>query len=186
MASADSLHEQLASLHSIAVEITGLHTLSDIHERALDYCLDLTQSEFAFTGLLRDRRRDRGQRRDQGKRHGDGRRRHQGLRSESTVLRAVPQMALRSSVVGVAVRENRSYISNDVPNDPHSVGQPDGHPQIRKFLGVPLRLRDSVIGMIGVADKRNGYGSTTSGSSRPLPVRSPSPSTTPGCTRASG
>ncbi len=160
MASADSLHEQLASLHSIAVEITGLHALSDIHERALDYCLELTQSEFAFTGLLRET--------DVGI-VASGEIKESDMVMDVAAIKGFdpsPQfyelfhrMALRSSVVGVAVRENRSYISNDVPDDPHSVGQPDGHPPIRKFLGVPLRLRDSVIGMIGVANKRDGYGS---------------------------
>ena len=54
MAHEDNLHEQLASLHSISVEIAGLHELSEIHDRALEYCLQLTDSEFAFTGLLRD------------------------------------------------------------------------------------------------------------------------------------
>ena len=67
-------------------------------------------------------------------------------------------MALRSSVVGVAIKENRSYIANDVDGDPHSVGQPDGHPPVRRFLGVPLRLGDTVIGTIGVANKQDLYG----------------------------
>jgi GAF domain-containing protein len=67
-------------------------------------------------------------------------------------------MALRPSVVGVAIREDRSYITNDVPGDRRSVGQPQGHPPIRRFLGVPLRLRGEVIGMIGVANKPGGYG----------------------------
>ena len=66
-------------------------------------------------------------------------------------------MALRASVVGVVIIENRSYIANDVGTDPHSVGQPGGHPPVRRFLGVPLRLGDTVIGMIGVANKQVGY-----------------------------
>jgi hypothetical protein len=50
----DNLHEQLASLHSISAEIAGLHELAEIHDQALGCCLNLTHSEFAFTGLLRD------------------------------------------------------------------------------------------------------------------------------------
>jgi DNA-binding CsgD family transcriptional regulator len=38
------------------------------------------------------------------------------------------------------------------------VGQPPGHPRVRTFLGVPLRLGSNVIGMIGVANKAKGYG----------------------------
>jgi methylphosphotriester-DNA--protein-cysteine methyltransferase len=54
----DNLHEQLASLHSLSAEIAGLHDLAEIHDHALGYCLNLTDSEFAFTGLLRDTRVD--------------------------------------------------------------------------------------------------------------------------------
>ncbi|MGZ4679099.1 MAG: GAF domain-containing sensor histidine kinase [Ilumatobacteraceae bacterium] len=155
----DNLNEQLASLHSISVEIAGLHELSDIHDLALGYCLQLTDSQFAFTGLLRDT--------------------NVGVAANGEIevsndvmdvaaikgFHASPDfydlfhlMALRSSVVGVAIKENRSYITNDVEDDPHAVGLPDGHPPVRRFLGVPLRLGQTVIGMIGVANKRDGYG----------------------------
>jgi len=50
----DNLQKQLSSLHSISVQIAGLHDLAEIHDQALGYCLNLTNSEFAFTGLLRD------------------------------------------------------------------------------------------------------------------------------------
>ena len=35
MENGDGLREQLAALHSISVEIAGLHELSEIHDRAL-------------------------------------------------------------------------------------------------------------------------------------------------------
>jgi signal transduction histidine kinase len=154
-----NLHEQLASLHSISVEIAGLHDLREIHDRALGYCLELTDSEFAFTGLLRNR--------DVGVvATGEIRVSDQvmdvaairGFDPSPEFYRSFHMMALRSSVVGVAIKEHRSYIANDVPNDPHSVGQPHGHPPVRRFLGVPLRVGDTVIGMIGVANKQAGYG----------------------------
>jgi signal transduction histidine kinase len=44
-----------------------------------------------------------------------------------------------------------------VIHDELSVGQPHGHPPIRRFLGVPLLLGNTVIGMIGVANKLDGY-----------------------------
>jgi hypothetical protein len=50
----DALHEQLESLHSISVEIAALRDMAEIHDRALGYCLKLTDSQFAFTGLLTD------------------------------------------------------------------------------------------------------------------------------------
>lgn len=141
------------------MEIAALHELSEIHDLALDYCRQLTGSEFAFTGLLRNG--DVGVVASGNIEVSD----HimevaaiKGFEASPEFYRSFHEMALRSSVVGVAITENRSYIANDVGNDPHSVGQPEGHPPVRRFLGVPLRLSDTVIGMIGVANKRQSYG----------------------------
>jgi signal transduction histidine kinase len=155
----DNLQEQLASLHSISVEIAGLHDLAEIHDQALGYCLNLTDSEFAFTGLLRDANVDAA----------DGQIKVSDPVMDVAAIRGFDPspdfyemfhlMLLRSSVAGVVIREDRSYRTNDVDADPHSVGRPDGHPPIQSFLGVPLRLGDTVIGMIGVANKPAGYDS---------------------------
>jgi DNA-binding CsgD family transcriptional regulator len=158
MAEEHSLHEQLAALHSISVEIAGLHELSVIHDRALGYCLELTASEFAFTGLLRDTRVGV---------VASGRAEISDCVMDVAAIKGFEPtpafyalfhlMALRCSVVGVVIIKNMPYLSNDVSADVHSVGQPPGHPPIRRFLGVPLRVGTTVIGMIGVANKRAPY-----------------------------
>ncbi|NOZ00623.1 MAG: PAS domain S-box protein, partial [Deltaproteobacteria bacterium] len=47
-------------------------------------------------------------------------------------------------------------------NDPHShhdwYGQPEGHPETRSFLGVPLKRYGETVGMIGLANRKGGYG----------------------------
>src|SRR6202023_2765071 len=68
------------------------------------------------------------------------------------------RMPVRPSVFGRVLTEDRPNISNDVENDPDRVGEPPGHPRVRTFLGVPLRVGDKLIGMIGVADNEKGYG----------------------------
>lgn len=40
-----------------------------------------------------------------------------------------------------------------------SVGQPAGHPSVHAFLGVPLRVGATLIGVLGAANKPGGYGS---------------------------
>jgi DNA-binding CsgD family transcriptional regulator len=119
-----------------------------VHDRALKYCLDLTDSRFGFIGLLNDRR-------DQ--------------MVVAAIIGFVPSipgfvqrnrfMSVRLSVFGVVLVENRPYISNDVEHDPLRVGQPKGHPPVERFLGVPLRVAGSLIGVLGVANKADGYGS---------------------------
>ena len=93
-------------------------------------------------------------------------------------------MVVRASVVGVVIRENRSYLANDVPHDPYGVGESDEHPPVRRFLGVPLRVGDTVIGMIGVANKAVGYGPGDEQLLATFAGQVPLLSTTPGCTSA--
>jgi signal transduction histidine kinase len=40
--------------------------------------------------------------------------------------------------------------------DPRSSGFPDGHPPMRSFLGVPVRIRDEIFGNLYLTEKRNG------------------------------
>ena len=148
MTSSDDLRDQLDSLHSISVEVAALHEISDIEQRALDHCLQLTDSEFGFIGLLVD-----------GPRVMDVAAIDGVEPVDEAFYERFHLMAVRSSVVGVTIREGRPNISNDVRHDPHSVGEPPGHPPVEKFLGVPLRVGDDLIGMIGVANKTDGYGS---------------------------
>ncbi|HEX3841115.1 MAG TPA: GAF domain-containing protein [Acidimicrobiales bacterium] len=121
--------------------------MSEIHERALSYCRELTASEFAFTGLLVD-----------GPRVMDVAAISGFKPVDQQFYDQFHKMTLRSSVVGVTIKEQRPNIANDVAHDPHSVGFPQGHPPVRKFLGVPLLVGAKMIGMIGVANKTEGYG----------------------------
>ena len=45
-------YRQLESLHAIWVEVSRLHELPQVLDRALEYCLKVTGSEFGFVGLL--------------------------------------------------------------------------------------------------------------------------------------
>jgi signal transduction histidine kinase len=136
---------QLESLYAISVEIAGLHQLDTVMDRALDYCLQLTASEFGFVGLIDDPAYL-----DVAAIKG-----FQPDRPEFWAhFRRIP---IRRTIFGLVVIEGRPNISNDVANDPHRVGAPRGHPPLRTFLGVPLRLRERTIGMIGVANRASGY-----------------------------
>jgi signal transduction histidine kinase len=140
------LREQLESLHSISLEIASLRELSEVHDRALGYCLELTGSEFGFVGLLNDQRN-----------HLDVAAIKGFAPSDPRFYERFRLIPVRPSVFGVTITEERSHISNDVANDPCHVGQPRGHPPVRTFLGVPLRVGTTVIGMIGVANNPGGY-----------------------------
>ncbi|HZQ26149.1 MAG TPA: GAF domain-containing protein [Acidimicrobiales bacterium] len=129
------------------MEIAALRDVQEIYRRALDFCLQLTSSEMGFVDLLND----------------DGYAMDvvaiEGFRPASpSFYERFRSMPVRPSVFGVVITENRPHISNDVAHDPLSVGTPPGHPEVRTFLGVPLRVGDEVIGMLGVSNKPGGYG----------------------------
>jgi signal transduction histidine kinase len=45
---------------------------------------------------------------------------------------------------------------HDIAADPRSSGFPEGHPTMRSFLGVPVRIRDEVFGNLYLTEKRGG------------------------------
>ena len=142
---ATAFRQQLESLYSISIEIARLHELQQVLDRALGYCLDLTQSAFGFIGLLN------------GSREMDVAAIKGFAPSDPNFYENFRLIPVRPSVFGVVITDRRSNISNDVLHDPDRVGQPRGHPPVRTFMGVPLQVGERVIGMIGVANKPSGY-----------------------------
>jgi signal transduction histidine kinase len=142
---ASAFRQQLESLYSISIEIARLHEMPQVLDRALGCCLELTGSAFGFIGLLNGRD-EMDVAAIKGFEPSDP-----GFYHE---FRLIP---VRPSVFGVVIVDGRSRVSNDVLHDPVRVGQPRGHPPVRTFLGVPLQIGERVIGMIGVANKPDGY-----------------------------
>lgn len=141
----DDWQAQLESLYAISVEIAGLRELSAVMDRALEYCLALTASTFGFVGLV------------------DG----PATMDVAAIRGFVPdrpdfyerfrKIPIRRTIFGIVILEGRANISNDVRNDPLHRGAPLGHPPVETFLGVPLKVREQTIGMIGVANRPGGY-----------------------------
>jgi DNA-binding CsgD family transcriptional regulator len=138
--------DQLVSLYGVSLQIASLRQLSELYDLALTYCLVLTESEMGFIGILNEDRVDLEVAAVK------------GFHPDPEFYERFRRMPVRPSIFGTAITEARPNISNDVENDPARVGQPPGHPPVRTFLGVPLQLGPQVIGMIGVANRENGYG----------------------------
>jgi signal transduction histidine kinase len=59
-------------------------------------------------------------------------------------------------LLGELITNPRPLRLPDLTTDPRSSGFPDGHPAMRSFLGVPLRIRDEVFGNLYLTEKRGG------------------------------
>jgi signal transduction histidine kinase len=62
-----------------------------------------------------------------------------------------------NTLFGAVITTGQPVISNDPINDPRSAGLPKGHPPLESFLGLPFYSGKKIIGMVGIANRPNGY-----------------------------
>ncbi|MFD9571454.1 GAF domain-containing protein [Streptomyces sp. NPDC059982] len=62
----------------------------------------------------------------------------------------------RSGVLGALIGDPRPLVLEDLTKDPRSVGFPPGHPPMRSFLGVPIRVHTEVFGNLYLTEKAGG------------------------------
>ncbi|MEU0273942.1 GAF domain-containing protein [Streptomyces sp. NPDC006307] len=62
----------------------------------------------------------------------------------------------RRGVLGALIREAEPLRLDDLTADPRSCGVPPGHPRMRSFLGVPIRVDTEVFGNLYLTEKRAG------------------------------
>ena len=136
---------QLRALYQLSVELSALHSLESVLSTALKHCLDLTSSQFGFIGLIATDQSAMDVVQVQG---------FHAAREFYDHFRLIP---LRPNLFSRVVLENEPLRTDNAQTDPRRVGQPHGHPGVKSFLGVPLRIRETPIGMIGVANRKLPY-----------------------------
>ncbi|MEV7419505.1 GAF domain-containing protein [Streptomyces sp. NPDC089919] len=62
----------------------------------------------------------------------------------------------RSGLLGALVSDPRPLLLDDLGTDPRSAGFPPGHPPMKSFLGVPIRVHTEVFGNLYLTEKRDG------------------------------
>lgn len=136
---------QLQALYRLSVELSALRSLESVLKTALKHCLDLTGSQFGFIGLITADRMALEVVEVQGFHAAEDFYEH---------FRVIP---LRPNLFAGVVLANEPIRTENALIDPRRVGQPHGHPGVKTFLGVPLRIREKPIGMIGVANRKLAY-----------------------------
>nr|WP_315987653.1 GAF domain-containing protein [Actinomadura sp. HBU206391] len=59
-------------------------------------------------------------------------------------------------ILGLLIKDPRPIRLADLSAHPESFGFPDDHPPMRRFLGVPIRVRDEVFGNLYLTEKTGG------------------------------
>jgi len=62
-----------------------------------------------------------------------------------------------NTLFGSVITGGKPVVSNQPATDPRRGGIPQGHPELKAFLGIPLLRNDKPIGMYGLANRPDGY-----------------------------
>ncbi|WP_337998519.1 sensor domain-containing diguanylate cyclase, partial [Halomonas sp. HAL1] len=66
-------------------------------------------------------------------------------------------IASENNVFGKVISAGKFVLMNDYIHHTNPLGMPPGHPILRRFLGLPIKVGDEVVGIIGLANKSVDY-----------------------------
>lgn len=61
------------------------------------------------------------------------------------------------TLFGEALVTKSVVIANNAPDDPRAGGTPHGHPKLETFLAIPFLAENNLIGLCGIANRKEGY-----------------------------
>ena len=61
------------------------------------------------------------------------------------------------SLYGAVLKTGKLIIANQPSSDGRSCGIPKGHPPLNSFMGIPFYTDDELLGVVGIANRKNGY-----------------------------
>ncbi|MDQ1745042.1 MAG: hypothetical protein QOE23_3381 [Pseudonocardiales bacterium] len=79
---------------------------------------------------------------------------HEGIDDETAAR--IGSLPTGRGLLGALIDDPRPIRLSRISDDPRSVGFPANHPPMDSFLGVPIKVRDSVFGNLYLAGRRNG------------------------------
>lgn len=75
---------------------------------------------------------------------------------DDETARRIGPLPTGGGVLGLLMTDPRPIRLDDITKHPASVGFPPGHPPMRTFLGVPVRIQDEIYGNLYLAEKSDG------------------------------
>ncbi|WP_347110875.1 GAF domain-containing protein [Paenarthrobacter sp. S56] len=75
---------------------------------------------------------------------------------EADVARRIGPLPTGHGVLGLLITEPAPLRLHDLREHPNAFGFPENHPPMKSFLGVPVRVRDTVFGNLYLTEKEDG------------------------------
>jgi signal transduction histidine kinase len=132
--------EQFEALDAATRGIAGVLTLDRVLQLIVDRVRDLIGAQYAALGIVDERGVIE-------------RFVTSGITPEQR--KAIGPLPRGQGLLGLIIRENRSYRSPDIAADPNSSGFPAAHPPMHSFLGVPIQVKARSVGNFYLTNKRN-------------------------------
>ena len=134
--------DRIAGLVEGAASVAGQVELTGLLRSTVEIAMELTGARYGALGVL-------------GESGGLIHFLHVGMSEEEAG--AIPHLPQGIGVLGTITRVGRIIRLDDITTHPDAAGFPPGHPVMRTFLGVPVRVGDRVFGNLYLTDKEGGF-----------------------------
>ena len=121
-------------------------SINDISNMVLKKAQDLTKSKFGFVGYI-----------DQNTGHMILPTLTKDIWHKCKVKRKSIVFEKFKGLLNYILKKKKPFISNDIKNNPHSLGVPKGHIPIEKFVMAPAIFNNKIIGMVAIANPERNY-----------------------------
>lgn len=128
-----------AALDAAVRGIAGLGAVDDVLQVIVDQVRPLVGAHYAALGIVDDRGRIE---------------RFITSGMDDETRRRIGPLPEGKGLLGLIIRENRSFRIADINSDPRRHGFPPNHPPMTSFLGVPITLRDVSMGRLYLTNKQ--------------------------------
>jgi signal transduction histidine kinase len=143
MSPLDSLDEhRLARLIEAGRGLISELDLDTVLDRLLQTAADVTGARYVALGILNEDRSELSHFLTRG--------------IDEDTHRAIGDLPRGRGILGVLIDDPRPLRLEDVGDHPRSYGFPPGHPPMRTFLGVPIRIRGEAWGNLYLTEKADG------------------------------
>jgi signal transduction histidine kinase len=134
--------DRLRSLFEAGMALTSELSLDAVLQRLVEAAAELTGARYAALGVTDS--------------SGSGLDRFVVHGIDRETQDAIGERPRGRGILGAVLHEVKALRLHDLSEDSRSVGFPPGHPPMRTFLGVPIRVRGVAYGNLYLAEKEGG------------------------------